>query len=224
MKDNNEMKELFRILRFLTRQSANCYRNNQNVLGGELDKKAEETYKFLIKTRYPLPINELDDEKIDHKSHSFERNNIYLPPFYRWDKEFIPIMNFKINYSRGSKPDLCMKIALITVNGEGGKLRVFGYRYESPSEPDDGGESEHNYFHQQFTREPFAPDEKQKDLCETTAEWAPEHIPCTITPARTAVQHLICMIIGLYGAHAKEIITKMSPISGESMKPLQYVP
>ena len=218
-----DLRAIERILRFLVKLSNNCYDDRKDVIKDSMNKRAYDAYNFLSKIIRPTRFDELNHliENEPNEKLQLEVNNFYLPPFYKHNKEFVPVLRLKANFSKSVRmPKLDLRIALVTIDYAKSKLCIFGYRYEMPhTEPE---QSEHNYCHQQFTRKPLDIPEENEGTCEMVAEWVPEQIPCTMIPAKTPVEHLVCMLIGLYGSRARDLVIKMN-IGAEHKKPLEYL-
>jgi hypothetical protein len=217
------LREIEKILRFLVKLSNDCYDQKKDVLRGSINGKAYDTYCFLSTILRPVrgeQLNYLISHEPDGRLR-LEVKNFYLPPFYKHNKEFIPVLNIEANFMPTMpSPKLDLRVALVTIDYALSRLYILGYRYELPHVNNE--ESEHNYCHQQFTRKPLYIKEEHEDLCEMVDTWVPEHLPCTIIPAKTPVEHFICMLIGLYGSKARDLVIKMD-IGGEYEKPLEYL-
>lgn len=217
------LREIEKILRYLAKISNDCYDQRRDLLKGSMNKKAFDTYTFLSYVFRPVRSDQLNKLIANEPQGHLKLvvNNFYLPPFYKHNKEFIPVLSLEADFTLTEQsPKLDLRVALITLdNNNGPKLLIFGYRYELPHINEE--ESEHNYCHQQFTRRPLRIKEQDEGLCKMVDEWAPEHIPCTIIPAKNPVEQFVCMLIGLYGSRARELVIKME-IAGENRKPLEY--
>lgn len=219
----DNLRAIERVLRFLTKLSNSCYDERKDVFKGSINGRAYDAYTFLSTiirpTRYDQ-LNYLIENEPDGKLR-LEVNNFYLPPFYKHDKEFVPVLKLEANFTESvPMPKLDLRLALVTIDYAKSRLCIFGYRYEMPSaEPK---QSEHSYCHQQFTRKPLDIPEKNEGLCDMAADWVPQQIPCTMIPAKTPVEHLICMLIGLYGSRARDLVIKMD-VGAEHKKPFKYL-
>lgn len=215
-----DLRTIERVLKFLIKLSSDCWHDGKDLLKEPLDTKANDTFQFLSRVIRPIVSGELNSliENEPCGKLCLEVNNFYLPPFYEHNKEFVPVLHLDADFAESaSSPKLDLRIALVTLNYKNSTLCIFGYRYEMPH-----ADSVHNYCHQQFTRKPLLMKDEDEKLCEIVPGWAPEHIPCTITPAKTPVEHLICMLIGLYGSKARDLVIKMD-ISAEYKRPLGYL-
>jgi hypothetical protein len=214
-----DLREIEKILRFLVKRSHDCWHDGKDLLRNPLDLKARDTYDYLCKLRPPTRLEQLN---YLIKSESSGRlkldvNNLYMPPFYEHDKQFVPVLHLVADFSKSiPSPKLDLRVALLTLNYGNGKICVFGSRFEMPHK-----DSTHNYCHQQFTRKPLLMGSDEELCCEMVAQWVPEHVPCTITPAKTPVEHLVCMLVGLYGLKGRDLIVEMD-ISSDYKRPLSY--
>jgi hypothetical protein len=214
-----DLRTIESILRFLAKRSFDCWSSGRDLLRNPLDAKARDTFNYLCKLRPPTRLEQLNHLIKNEPSGGLrlEVDNLYLPPFYDHDKQFVPILNLAADFSKPAVwPKLNLRIALMTINYEKGMIFVFGSRFEMPHEG-----SDHNYCHQQFTRKPLLQGSAEESCCEMTGEWLPEHLPCTLMPAKTPVEHMLCMLVSLYGLKARDLIIEMD-IGGDYKKPLYY--
>jgi len=213
---DEDLRAIERILKFLIKSSKKCWWLDKSQFKVKWNEKAKDNFDYMVTRIPPTKPEELDD-LIQHEPHDkrkLEVKNLYLPPLPAFDKEFVPILQLEADFSQSAKAKLDLRVALVTLNDQM-KLCIFGYRFEMPHRNTD-----HDFYHGQFTRVPITI-KNMESLCEMVAEWTPQHIPCVITPARRPTDHLICMLIGLYGKQAQDLVTD---VGAEHKKVLQYLP
>ncbi|PVX25792.1 MAG: hypothetical protein CW716_07335 [Candidatus Bathyarchaeum sp.] len=142
---------------------------------------------------------------------------LYFPPFNGDDQEFVPILNFKADFS-GEIPQIFFRVAMLRYDLDSGKLRIFGLRFETPHP-----KSNHDYCHVQFTRDPLdMATSNASESIEMIAAWSPQHVPCILAPAQGPASLLVWLIVGLYGKNVGSLFSARN-FPKDYTEPLRYL-
>jgi len=219
---SKEIDVLRQILQFMMKKSKYCWRNRIDISGEKLRSETREDYRSLIKRMFPSKWGNLDPLikkacKSKAKLAASDVGHVYFPPFYGDDREFVPVITFEADFS-GELPQFLFRIAMLAYNRDNSKLRVFGCRFETPH-----ANSNHDYCHAQFTRDPLDISASgNSESVEMMVEWAPEHIPCILAPARGPASLLVWLIVDLYGKKSAPLFSTMK-FDKAYKEPLRYL-
>jgi hypothetical protein len=219
---SKEIDAMRQILHTFVKVSEDCWNKRIDLCKEKLLPEALENREFLIKWLHPDKWEKLDSLITDAcrkktKLRAHDVGTFYLPPIVRYNREFIPVFNLEADFSNNANPEVLIRVAMLTYDKQTAKLRVFGYRFETPH-----ANSIHDFCHAQFTRDPLGWESKNSESCEMIAKWSPEHIPSMLAPARGPAGLLVWMIVGLYGKTAFSFFSTLN-IDPCFKEPLRYL-
>lgn len=148
---------------------------------GWLPISAEELREFLSREEDELHVNFYD-----------ERKYLYLPALKEDNKDFVPVLSLKAEFSDGEMKEFRLRVMLVSQNDDG-ELRGLGFRLEAP---EGSGHGRHDFYHAQLIK---GFEKHEMGLSIKTPQWLPCSQPSFPLLANDPLTLVICLLLTLYG-------------------------
>ncbi|MCJ7634606.1 hypothetical protein MUP77_19720 [Candidatus Bathyarchaeota archaeon] len=186
-----DVQMMWNVLKQTVNLSSRNWRNRVDFEGNEISKEAFDLHQFLIKRMPTLEPQQIDAIRntLPKKFGSDDPESyIFLPPLESCEL-LVPVLslNYNLNCSKDEPAGISFRVGLLNLDLKG-QLRLFGLRIENGLP-----ESNHDYCHFQFTREPF-----RGKITQFISDY-PENWPCMVIPANEPVSLIFCTLVCFYG-------------------------